>query len=127
MDSAIVMFTRDLRLHDNPALHLACGRARQVIPLFVAGPRIAAPPNRQRFLAQSLADLREGLRALGGDLVIRRGNPAAEVIRLAGQAGATAVFVADDVSRYAVRRRRALQRECAMAARRAIRPGTCSE
>jgi deoxyribodipyrimidine photo-lyase len=113
MDSAIVMFTRDLRLHDNPALHLACGRARQVIPLFVADPRIAAPPNRQRFLAQSLADLRENLRALGGDLVIRRGNPAAEVIRLAGQAGATAVFVADDVSRYAVRRRRALQRECA--------------
>jgi len=30
MDTAIVVFTRDLRLHDNPALHQACARARQV-------------------------------------------------------------------------------------------------
>jgi deoxyribodipyrimidine photolyase len=26
MDTAIVVFTRDLRLHDNPALHQACAR-----------------------------------------------------------------------------------------------------
>ncbi|HEU5390158.1 MAG TPA: deoxyribodipyrimidine photo-lyase [Streptosporangiaceae bacterium] len=32
MDTAIVLFTRDLRLHDNPALHQARGRARQVVP-----------------------------------------------------------------------------------------------
>jgi deoxyribodipyrimidine photolyase len=25
--TAIVLFTRDLRLHDNPALHQACSRA----------------------------------------------------------------------------------------------------
>ena len=49
MDTAIVLFTRDLRLHDNPALHLACARARQVVPLFALDPAIAAPdrsPNR---------------------------------------------------------------------------------
>ena len=44
MDTAIVVFTRDLRLHDNPALHQAYVRARQVVPLFVADPAIAAPP-----------------------------------------------------------------------------------
>ena len=43
MDTAIVVFTRDLRLHDNPALHQACARARQVVPLFVLDPAIAAP------------------------------------------------------------------------------------
>lgn len=48
MDTAIVVFTRDLRLHDNPALHQAYVRARQVVPLFVADPAIAAPPNRAR-------------------------------------------------------------------------------
>ncbi len=32
MDTAIVVFTRDLRLHDNPALHQACSRARDVVP-----------------------------------------------------------------------------------------------
>ena len=63
MDTAIVVFTRDLRLHDNPALHQASVRARQVVPLFVMDPAIAAPPNRARFLAESLADLRASLRA----------------------------------------------------------------
>jgi deoxyribodipyrimidine photo-lyase len=113
MDTAIVVFTRDLRLHDNPALHQACARARQVVPLFVVDPAIAAPPNRVRFLAESLADLRDNLRERGGDLVIRRGDPAAEVIALAGETGAEAVYLADDVSHYATARRRKLERECA--------------
>ena len=113
MDTAIVVFTRDLRLHDNPALHQACARARQVVPLFVLDPAIAAPPNRARFLAESLADLRGSLRERGGDLVIARGDPAAEVIALAGETKASAVYLADDVSHYATARRRALERECA--------------
>ena len=111
MDTAIVVFTRDLRLHDNPALYQACARARQVVPLFVADPAIAVPtrsPNRARFLAESLADLRAGLRERGADLVIRNGDPAAEVIALAGETKASAVYMADDVSRYATARRRAV-------------------
>ena len=113
MDTAIVVFTRDLRLHDNPALHQACARARRVVPLFVVDPAIAAPPNRARFLAESLADLRASLRERGGDLVIRDGDPAAEVIALAGETKASAVYLADDVSHYATARRRKLERECA--------------
>ena len=112
MDTAIVVFTRDLRLHDNPALHQACARARQVVPLFVLDPAIAAPANRARFLAESLADLRASLRERGANLVLRRGDPAAEVIRLAGQVRATAVYIADDVSHYAAARRHRLEREC---------------
>ena len=91
MDTAIMVFTRDLRLHDNPALHHACARARQVVPVFVVDPAIATPPNRARFLAESLADLRGNLRERGGDLVIRDGDPAAEVIALAGETKASAV------------------------------------
>ena len=113
MDTAIVVFTRDLRLHDNPALHQACARARQVVPLFVADPAIAAPPNRARFLAEALADLRASLRERGGDLVIRDGDPAAEVTKLATETKAGAVYLADDVSRYASARRARLERECA--------------
>jgi deoxyribodipyrimidine photo-lyase len=112
MDTAVVVFTRDLRVHDNPVLHQACARARRVVPLFVADPAIAAPANRARFLAESLADLREALRERGGDLVIREGDPAAEVIRLASDVNATAVYLADDVSRYATARRHRLEREC---------------
>ena len=113
MDTAIVVFTRDLRLHDNPALSQACARAAQVVPLFVVDPAIAAPPNRARFLAESLADLRQALRQRGGDLVVRVGDPAAEVTRLATDVNANAVYIADDVSHYAMARRDKLERECA--------------
>jgi len=115
MDTAIVLFTRDLRLHDNPALHQARERARQVVPLFVADPALDATkrsPNRARFLAESLADLREALRERGADLVLREGEPAAEVIRLAAEVNAEAVYLADDVSHYATARRHRLEREC---------------
>jgi deoxyribodipyrimidine photo-lyase len=46
-----VLFTRDLRVRDNPALAAACEQADLVVPLFAvdAGLRSAAP-NRARFL-----------------------------------------------------------------------------
>jgi deoxyribodipyrimidine photo-lyase len=113
LETAIVVFTRDLRLHDNPALHRACARARQVMPLFVCDPAIKAPPNRARFLAESLTDLSRQLRERGAGLVIRTGDPAAEVIALATQTAARAVYLAGDVSRYAARDGRRLERECA--------------
>ena len=89
--TAIVMFTRDLRLHDNPALYLACSGARQAVPLFVQDSAIPAPPNRARFLAEALGDLRQQLRERGADLIIRHGDPAAEVIRLPAGVAAQAV------------------------------------
>ena len=113
MNTAIVLFTRDLRVHDNPALASACARARQVVPLFVVDPALAVLPNRAKFLADSVAVLREELRHRGGDLVIRQGDPVTETIRLATRTAAEAVFVAGDVSRYAARRERRLERECA--------------
>ena len=112
MDTAIVLFTRDLRVHDNPALAGGCAGARRVVPLFVVDPALSVPPNRARFLAESVAALREELRALGGDLVIREGDPVAETIRLAAGAKAEAVFTAADVTGYAARRQRRLAAEC---------------
>jgi len=115
MDTAIVLYTRDLRVHDNPALHRACQEARQVLPLFVTDPAIAGPdrsPNRARFLAESLAGLRESLRERGADLVVRYGEPAAEVIKLATGLNASRVYLAEDVSHYAARRRARLERAC---------------
>jgi deoxyribodipyrimidine photo-lyase len=112
MECAIVLFTRDLRVRDNPALAMACARARQVVPLFVFDPALTVPPNRARFLAESVAVLRDELRQRGGELVIRRGEPVSEVIRLARPTAAEAVFVAGDVSRYAALREQRLAREC---------------
>jgi deoxyribodipyrimidine photo-lyase len=57
MDTALVLFTRDLRVHDNPALARAAGLARRVVPLFVLDAALTVPPNRARFLLESVADL----------------------------------------------------------------------
>jgi deoxyribodipyrimidine photo-lyase len=110
--TAVALFTRDLRVHDNPALAAAVSGARQVVALFVLDPAIAAAPNRHRFLAESLSDLRQALRQRGGDLVIRRGDPVAETVRLARSVEADAVTVAADVSAYARRREQRLRQAC---------------
>lgn len=111
--TTVVLFTRDLRVHDNPALYAACRSAEHVVPLFVVDPRLAARNGRQRFLAESLTDLRASLRRLGGDLLVRHGDPVAEVVRAARRSGATAVAVAADASGYAARRSRRLADACA--------------
>jgi deoxyribodipyrimidine photo-lyase len=113
MRTAIVLFTRDLRVYDNPALAAACANAESVVPLFVLDPNLQRlSPNRARFLHQSVADLRESLRARGGDLVIRQGDPVAETMRLAGEVNAEGLGLAQDVSTYARRREERLQEEC---------------
>jgi deoxyribodipyrimidine photo-lyase len=109
----IVLFTRDLRLRDNPALDLACRSARQVIPLFVLHQGLGfAVPNRMAFLRDCLSDLRGSLRGRGGDLVIRYGDPVTEALRLAAATGADGLVVARDVSDYARRRWRRLAEGC---------------
>ncbi|MCD0448953.1 DNA photolyase family protein [Actinocorallia sp. API 0066] len=112
METSIVVLTRDLRVHDQPGLVEGCARGR-VVPLFVVDEEIVGGvmgvPNRLRFLGEALADLREGLRGLGGELIVRRGSPAREVARLAEQTGARVVRIADDRSRFALRRLDALR------------------
>jgi deoxyribodipyrimidine photo-lyase len=107
MSTSIMLFTRDLRVRDNPALAAAC-RAERVVPLFVFDDALLggpfAAPNRVRFLLDSLADLRASLREAGGDLVVRRGDPVTEVARLAERTHAAALFLADERSAYGARR-----------------------
>jgi deoxyribodipyrimidine photo-lyase len=119
MRLAIMLFTRDLRVYDNPALDAAVRRAESVVPLFVLeDPLVSGPlaaPNRVRFLLEAVDDLRSSLRKRGGDLVIRRGGTVGEVIRLARDTGAEGVFCADDVSGYAAARQRRLTAACRQA------------
>ena len=100
MRVGIVLFTRDLRVHDNPALHAACEECEHIVPLFVLDDEILerfGAPNRVAFLLESLRDLDHSLRERGGALVVRRGDVVGEVVRL----GVPTVFLAEDVSTYA--------------------------
>ncbi|HEX8006583.1 MAG TPA: deoxyribodipyrimidine photo-lyase, partial [Trebonia sp.] len=111
METVIVLFNRDLRVRDHPALAEACAQARHVLPLFVLDPALP-PRGRAGFLAESLADLRASLREHGGDLVVRRGDPVAETVRLARDVDASAVWASGDVTAFARDRERRLARDC---------------
>lgn len=110
--TAIVVFTRDLRVHDHPAL-CAAAAAGATVSLFVFDDAILASrfarPNRVRFLLDSLVDLDASLRARGGRLVVRRGDWVRVVMETAQTVGASMVHVSDDVSPFARRRLRALE------------------
>ena len=115
MRTAIVLFTRDLRVHDQPALAAATEAAEQVVPLFVLDRDLRAhfgAPNRIAFLLEALRDLASSLSERGGALVLRRGDVVAETMRVADETGAGAVFVSEDVSGYAQVREGRLREAC---------------
>ena len=111
MGTVVVLFTRDLRVHDHPALAQAVERAELVLPLFVVDDRVLGTfgvPNRVVFLLESLQDLRHSLELRGGGLAIRRGDVVAETVRISLEHGVEAVYVSEDVSAYAQERERRL-------------------
>jgi deoxyribodipyrimidine photo-lyase len=114
--TAVVLFTRDLRVHDHPALAAAAERAERVLPLFVLDRGLLkrnGTPNRLAFLLDSLRDLGGSLRARGADLILRSGDVVEETVLAARSAGAETVFLSEDVSGYAQERERRLRRALA--------------
>jgi deoxyribodipyrimidine photo-lyase len=113
---SVMVFTRDLRLADNPAL-TAAARADAVVPLFVWDQQIlgqvSGNASRLGFLLDSLRDLDAGLRAAGGALVSRAGPWAKTVAETARSAGAARIHLAADVSGYAAARLESLRQAVA--------------
>jgi deoxyribodipyrimidine photo-lyase len=104
---SIALFTRDLRVHDNPALATAA-KSGDVIPLFVLDDSLlggsAGTANRLAFLAGSLADLHSSLRIAGAGLLTRRGDWLATVLAVVREVGAATIHLADDHSGFAQHR-----------------------
>jgi deoxyribodipyrimidine photo-lyase len=115
MKTSVVLFNRDLRTHDHPAL-TAAAKAERAVPLFVFDERLLgsrfAAPNRVAFMLESLRDLDERLRRAGGRLFVRRGDPVREAVAVARECGATELHVSADWSAYARGREKRLARAC---------------
>jgi deoxyribodipyrimidine photo-lyase len=112
MTTTIAVFTRDLRVHDNPMLAGAARGATHVVPLFVRDDRITGSgfaAGRKKFLNESLTDLDTSLRGLGARLVVRDGDPVTEICRVANEVSADRVHIAGDVSSFAQARVSALR------------------
>ncbi|CAN5492305.1 deoxyribodipyrimidine photo-lyase [soil metagenome] len=115
MRTTVVLFTRDLRLHDHPALHEAQRRGG-VVPAFVLDDAILdgryGRPNRVSFLIDSLRNLDASLKSRGARLVVRRGDVAFETMAIIEDAGADALFMSADHSQYARTREKRLRSSC---------------
>ncbi len=115
MSTAVVLFTRDLRVRDQPALAGAVRTHARVVPLFVLDDAILRgleSANRLSFLLDALDDLRGSLRERGAELVVRRGDPVAAALRIVRSVGAQTLYVAGDASAHAQARERRLERDC---------------
>ena len=104
---AVVVFTRDLRVDDHPALARAPGRpttwSRCSSSTTPSSASAFNRPNRTGFLLESLHDLDDALRALGaraGRAARRLGRARSTAVVRACRARAS-VHVSDDVSGYA--------------------------
>jgi len=88
----LVWFRNDLRIRDNEILLEAIRKADKVLPVYCFDPyyfkkNVSGNPKtgnlRARFLLESVADLRKNLKLIGGDLIVRIGNPAEIIPQLA--------------------------------------------
>lgn len=126
MPTSIIWFRRDLRLSDHPALVEAVEEARgdgEVVPLFVLDERLWGPAgaNRRAFLVGCLRSLDE---AIGGHLVVRRGDPVRLVPEVADEVGAARVHVTADFAPYGTERDEAVEAALARADRALCRVGS---
>jgi deoxyribodipyrimidine photo-lyase len=97
----LVWFRNDLRIHDNEILLEAIRKADKVLPVYCFDPfyfkttrygTLKTGNFRARFLLESVADLRRTLRELGGELIIRTGDPAEIIPQLAEQYHVSEVY-----------------------------------
>ncbi len=95
MTTAVLWFRRDLRLSDNPALVAATKEADDVVGLFCLDPALLEPSGdvRRAHLYRSLRALDE---SMGGNLVVRHGDPADVIPSVAAEVDAASVHLAED-------------------------------
>lgn len=105
---ALVWFRRDLRLTDHTALNAALDQGMQVVPVFVIDPALLRGRHfstaRWDFVCAGLRALDQRLREVNARLIVRTGEPAAVLPRLAAETGAAAVYANRDYTPFATTR-----------------------
>jgi len=116
--TAIHWYRRDLRIQDNPGLLHAAARGLCVVPIYIQSEwksnHAWTGANRQQFLCGSLESLARNLETIGGRLIVRRGEAATELRKLALECSAVALHfhrAPDPFGRQAEQRVEAMCRE----------------
>ncbi len=87
----IVMFQKDFRLYDNPALFEAT-QSGEVVPVYVHDETFSMGSASKWWLHHAIIDAKKQLEALGSTLIIRKGSTEEEILSLIEQLGITAVY-----------------------------------
>ncbi len=103
-DTGLMWFRRDLRIIDNAALCMALNACRQLHCVFIFDREILdtlpRADRRVEFIRESLCELDENLRKLGGTpgagLIVRFGRASEEIVALAQTLHVASVFAAHD-------------------------------
>jgi len=96
LDTALVLFRRDLRLADQPAVAAACAVHERVLPVYLHAPHEEAPwepgAASRWWLHRSLEALQQRLSAQGAALHVAIGDSLPTLRALIAASGATAVY-----------------------------------
>ena len=106
---SIFWFRRDLRLQDNAGLYHALKGAQAVLPLFIFDQNILdeledRADARVHFIHETIVKLKEELKDLGSDLMVRFGRPADIWPVLLKDFNIKAVYTNRDYESYAIER-----------------------
>jgi deoxyribodipyrimidine photo-lyase len=114
---SLFIFRRDLRLIDNTALNAALSNSERVVCGFIFDPRqISEHPYKSQpglsFMVNSLRELREDLRAQGGELYFWNGIPGDVIKELSKELSISSVFVNSDYTPFARARDLDIKQTC---------------
>ena len=107
MRTIVVWFKTDLRLHDNETLVKAIAQGDSIIPVYCFDEAHFSKSEygfqktgsfRAQFLLESLTDLDNNLRKLGSGLVVMKGKPEVEILKIVSQFKASKVVAKREVA-----------------------------
>lgn len=112
----LVWHRRDLRLHDNAVYSNLIEKQTEVVSVYVFDdmdfqprPSTALPqewdavtvgPHAGRILIEAVQELRESLRNIGGELLVRQGDPAQIIQQMISELGVTEVYYNEEPGIY---------------------------
>lgn len=101
MNTGLMWFRRDLRIHDNAALYHALKAHARVFACFCFDTEILdkledRADRRVMFIHQGVGELTEAMKRTSGALIVRHGKATEEIPKLAAELGVSAVYANHD-------------------------------
>ena len=124
MNIGIVWFRTDLRLSDNLALKAALDNCDQIVPVYIFDEQWLTKdqwgfdrigPFRMQFIVECLTDLKEHLKEVGSDLIIKRGRPEQIIPQVSEQYNASQVYCSKEYTFEEIKVEKAISKKMEVA------------